>query len=106
MQPLPVHVTGEIDAATAPALRDKLHDAIDAHPGALIPLDLSELEFLDSAGLGVLIAARRRATSNGGNLVLHAVPASITKLLAITGLGGVFRIAPDDGLPRAHAGSR
>jgi anti-sigma B factor antagonist len=54
-----VEVAGEIDVASAPELRHCLQQTIDA--GSQQPVvDLRHVEFIDSAGLGVLIGAQRR----------------------------------------------
>ena len=64
-----IHVRGEIDMATAGRLRD----AIEPHmgPKQTIVLDLSEVDFMDSSSLHVLVQARGRLTKNGGSLVLR-----------------------------------
>ena len=79
-----VIVRGDIDAATAPqlaALMDSLPE--DA---TVIELDLTEVGFLDSTGLGVMAGALRRLEPIGGRLELRAVPQRILRLLDITDL--------------------
>ncbi len=82
---------GSLDLATAPTVRAALTDATDKG-GHHIVVDLAQLEFLDSTGLGVLIGAHRRATERGGSLrlVVHGGP--ISRLLNITGLIEVFAV--------------
>jgi anti-anti-sigma factor len=53
-----VRVSGEMDLATSPALRQQVHDAVADGRHSLV-LDLSQVLFCDSSGVGVLIAARR-----------------------------------------------
>ena len=64
-----IHVRGEIDLATAGVLRD----AIELHmgPEQVIVLDFSEVEFMDSSCLSVLVEARTTLTTDGGSLVLR-----------------------------------
>jgi anti-sigma B factor antagonist len=81
-----VRVVGEIDLATAPQLRTLLGELIDAG-AAQVVLDCSGLEFLDSSGIGVLVAARSRLGDDGA-LVLVAPPAHVRKVLDITGVVG------------------
>ena len=79
-----VVVRGEVDMATAPQLRDALTALVDA--GARrISVDCRGLEFLDSSGIGVLIAVRRRI-GDDGDLVLEAPPAHVRKVLELTGV--------------------
>lgn len=80
---------GSLDLATAPTVRAALSDANEKGCKDLI-VDLTELEFLDSTGLGVLIGAHRRAAERGGAFRLIVVDGPISRLLNITGLIGVF----------------
>jgi len=55
-----LRITGEVDLATAPALRSSIREIIDSHPAGLV-IDLGDVPFLDSTGLGVLVAAYKQA---------------------------------------------
>ncbi len=79
-----VLVRGEVDMATAPQLRETLLGLVD--DGARrIALDCRGLEFLDSSGIGVLIAVRNRL-GDQGSLTLEAPPAHVRKVLELTGV--------------------
>jgi len=80
-----VAVRGEIDMASAPQLRELLETAIAAGVTRVV-LDCRGLEFLDSSGIGVLVAARKRL-GEGGELVIDSPPAHVRKVLDITGVG-------------------
>ena len=82
---------GSLDLATAPTVRAALNDATDNDSHHII-VDLTQLEFLDSTGLGVLIGAHRRAAEHGGSLRLIVHDGPIARLLHITGLIGVFAV--------------
>lgn len=77
-------VRGEIDMATAPQLRDLLEQLVSAGSRRIV-LDCRELEFLDSSGIGVLVAARNRM-GDGGELVIDSPSAHVLKVLEITGV--------------------
>jgi anti-sigma B factor antagonist len=64
-----LRVVGELDLATSPSLRQHVHDAV-ADGRRLLVLDLSEVLFCDSSGVGVLVAARRLMRSCAGRLRL------------------------------------
>ncbi|MFJ9906754.1 STAS domain-containing protein [Streptomyces sp. NPDC101152] len=64
-----LRVSGELDLVTSPVLRQRVHDAVADGRHSLV-LDLSEVFFCDSSGVGVLIAARRLIRSCQGNLRL------------------------------------
>jgi anti-sigma B factor antagonist len=82
---------GSLDLATAPTVRAALSEAAEKGSQHLI-VDLTQLEFLDSTGLGVLIGAHRRAAEHGGSLRLIVSDGPISRLLNITGLIAVFSV--------------
>jgi anti-sigma B factor antagonist len=79
---------GEVDLHSASALSEKL-DYLLASDSRIV-LDLDEVGFLDSTGLGVLVAARTKAIEGNGAFVLVCNQPRIIKLFAITGLQDVF----------------
>jgi anti-sigma B factor antagonist len=87
-----VRPVGEVDVATTPALRAELTSIPE--DTAKVVVDLSEVTFLDSTGLGVLIAAmkRLRDSATGGRLDLVVTRPHIHKVLEVTGLTTVFGI--------------
>jgi anti-sigma B factor antagonist len=95
-----IAVTGEIDVATAPQLRESLHSVI-AQGEATIVLDLLGVTFLDSTALGVLVGALKRCRELGGELHVVVADPRIVKIFEITGLTSVFTIA--DSLESAGA---
>lgn len=82
---------GSLDLATAPTVRAALMEATDKGSHHLI-VDLTQLEFLDSTGLGVLIGAHRRTAERDGSLRLIVSDGPISRLLNITGLVAVFSV--------------
>ena len=88
-----VHVVGEIDTLTAPLLRDQLAEQIAASP--LLVLDLSDVTFLGSAGLAVLVAGKDDAERRGHTLRLVCGSRIVTRALQATGLLGLFDTADD-----------
>jgi anti-sigma B factor antagonist len=86
-----VHVVGEIDTLTAPVLRTRLDEHLSEVP--LLVLDLTEVTFLGSAGLAVLVAARDEADRH--NHRFRLVPGSriVVRALEATGLLTLFELA-------------
>src|SRR3982751_4269544 len=72
-------VAGELDLATAPALRDRLAAAIDAGRHRLV-IDLSAVSFLDSVALATIVHAKRRLPEDG-RLALVIQPSSYVMLV-------------------------
>src|SRR3954454_12529186 len=95
---LVVVVRGEHDIYTAPALRDRLDEALgvpDASAPTGVVVDLSGATFLDSSILGALLEARRQALERGLGYVVslgeHPEP-GVQRILEITGLVPVFPV--------------
>ena len=85
-----VAVSGEVDVYAAPALRDGLTELLQS--GKSVVVDLTDVGFLDSTGLGALVAARTAASERGAALPLVCTHQRILKLFTITGLDSVFKI--------------
>lgn len=84
-------VGGEVDVATAPRLRERLVAMVGAGSYRIV-VDLDDVEFIDSTGLGVLIGARKRVSAHDGDVRLVSNEARIVKVFEITGLDQVFSI--------------
>ncbi|GLP71386.1 MULTISPECIES: STAS domain-containing protein [unclassified Streptomyces] len=93
-------VSGELDLVTSPVLRQRVHDAVAEGRHSLV-LDLSEVYFCDSSGVGVLIASRRLIRSCRGDLrlILPAQGAAdgshVNRVLGALGVRRLFEVHPD-----------
>ena len=87
-----VAVRGDLDLDGGEDLRAALRAAIDEEPGRRIVVDLEGVDFMDSAGLGVLLGGRERARNGDGDLVVVATGRSVLRVLTLTGLDRVFEI--------------
>jgi len=85
---------GEIDAYTAPALRDRIVGALEADDVTDLVVDLQGTTFLDSSALGVLVGALKRMRERDGRLALVAPPANIARIFEITSLDSVLDLYP------------
>ena len=90
-----LRVSGEIDLATAPQLRDEAIHWLVLGTGDL-HLDLRDVSFADSSAVETLLICRARAQAAGAELVLRAVPRQVTRLLELTSTSHLFRHAPAD----------
>ncbi|HOC09526.1 MAG: STAS domain-containing protein [Clostridiales bacterium] len=84
-----VKVKGEIDIYTAAEFKKQINAAIEEVTGDL-HIDCSELQYMDSTGLGVLIGALKRMKEQGRNIYLENLRPNVRKLFAITGLDKIF----------------
>jgi anti-sigma B factor antagonist len=91
------HVTlrGELDLATAPELEDVLTERIDRSQEVVV--DLRSLEFMDSSGIRVLVAAHARAGRTGTRLfIVRPRPESaVGKIVDVSGLDRELNILDD-----------
>jgi anti-sigma B factor antagonist len=81
---------GDLDALTAPDLRNTLVEVIG--DGARIVIDMEAVEFLDSAGLGILVGGLKRARMREGEIELVCTSRDVLRPLEITGLDRSFTI--------------
>jgi anti-anti-sigma factor len=77
-------VTGDMDMSTVAGLRERLFGLADS--GQPLIVDLNRITFIDSAGLGVLVSAARRADGHGGSLHVVCSRPQPRKLLWLTGV--------------------
>jgi anti-sigma B factor antagonist len=91
------HVTlrGELDLATAPELEDVLTERIDQSQEVVV--DLRSLEFMDSSGIRVLVAAHARAGRTGTRvfIVRPAPDSAVGKIVDVSGLDRELNILDD-----------
>jgi anti-sigma B factor antagonist len=88
-----VRLGGELDVYTAPRLRERLAELIAADRHRDIVIDLADLAFIDSTGIGVLVGALKRARQHGDEIELRSPRPGTRKALEITGLNMVFAIS-------------
>ncbi|GAB2882926.1 STAS domain-containing protein [Streptomyces deserti] len=87
---LVARVSGEMDYLTDPVFRARFKELI-VRAERFIVLELSGVSFCDSAGLNVLLGARRQADAVGAVLVLACVPEPLRRVLEMTGADHVLR---------------
>jgi anti-anti-sigma factor len=93
-----VRVVGEMDIATAPQLVAAMR-SLSRPDLQHVWLDLTELTFVDAAGLAALVQVRRLVDGQGGRLTLRGVPPFVRRLLTITNLSRDFTLEPNLAAP-------
>ena len=88
-----LRITGELDAYTAPFLRDRMRDLTAVGVRHVIA-DLREVSFLDSTGLGAMVGSLKRLREQDGSLELVVPDGRIMTIFRITGLDRVFALNP------------
>jgi stage II sporulation protein AA (anti-sigma F factor antagonist) len=95
-----VAAAGEVDLSTTPALREQLRSPAAQAP--VVVLDLREVTFMDSSGLGAIVGQHKRAREHGFRFaVAVGGAAGVERILVLSQLVGVLEVvqAPDDVLP-------
>jgi len=90
-----IHLVGELDMSTVATLRE----AVQAHlpgPGGRLVVDLAELAFCDSLGLGTLLVLSRTARAHSTLLVLGRPSPYFLRMVEIAGVGAGLTIAPNE----------
>jgi len=82
-----------IDAAIAMRFKDKMRE-VTAQPAPRVVLDMSRVEFLDSSGLGAVVAVMKSLAPNR-RLELAGLTPNVAKVFQLTRMDTVFRIHPD-----------
>jgi anti-sigma B factor antagonist len=99
-----LRVVGDLDLASADELRESAAAAL-ASPGCTrLIVDLADVRFMDSTGLGALVDLRNHSLARHVRLVLGAPSDRVLEVLRLTAMEAVFDIAPDDGA-RQHVGA-
>ena len=93
-----LRVRGEVDIYTAPRLKEAIVTALNADIHS-IALDFSEVSFLDSTGLQVLVSARRRTAERDGELYLLGIRDQVRRVFTLLGLEKIFQVCHEGDLP-------
>ena len=84
-----IHVVGGVDMATGPQLRQEIVRHV-SEGNVHIVVDLQNVDFLDSTGLGILVGGVKRARSNGGDFRCSGLSSSLQEVFSLTGLDNVL----------------
>jgi len=84
-------VTGDVDAGTEQHFRDALTSVL-THGVLRIVVDLSRVDFMSSAGIGVVMGVRRVLSDAGGSVVLASPHGQVAQVLSMTGVAEVIPV--------------
>jgi len=89
-----VKVDGYLDAHTFPELERTLQSLMEAGSSRIL-LDFETLDYISSAGLGLLLGMHRMALQNQGGLKIMRMPESISRIFGVLGFTKVIEVYPD-----------
>jgi len=85
---------GEIDLHVSPVITASLNAMIEKKPDRVV-IDLSDVTYIDSAGLAALIQAMQKVEAYGGKFLLAGLQETVRSIFEISRLDQVFQIFPD-----------
>jgi anti-sigma B factor antagonist len=86
-----VYLSGEIDVSTANEVKENLINLISKQ-SADIKLDMTNLDYIDSTGLGALIGVLKRLKENDRDIYITNTKKNVRKIFNITGLDKIFKV--------------
>ncbi|GAB1640964.1 STAS domain-containing protein [Krasilnikovia sp. MM14-A1259] len=99
-----VDVRGSLDAATVDALRATLLSTLHGERPVRMIVDLTFVTFMDSMGVGALVAGAKAAREVGARFTLRNPSEFVHRQLRVTGLADMFGLADAPWAPQAHPG--
>lgn len=91
-QVLIIRLEGELDHHTAEKLRHQIEEKMELHGIRHILLNLEDLSFMDSSGLGVILGRYKQVTQLGGKMIVCAISPSIYRLFELSGMFKILKI--------------
>jgi len=88
-----LRASGDVDGATAPTLQEAVLDA--AEPGCRLLLDMSEVTYMSSAGLRIMLLLYRQITAGKGKAILVGLSEDLQDTMSATGFLKFFTLADD-----------
>lgn len=91
-----VRLCGELDHHTAEKVRQTIEKELEKEIYTHLVLNLADLEFMDSSGLGVILGRYKKVTQLGGKMMLCSIRPSIYRLMEMSGLFKILPIYEDE----------
>lgn len=95
-QSLTVTIAGELDHCAAPQIRQMLDDLLTDPTVTHLTLDLENLTFMDSSGIGVLLGRLRALQMRGGAMSVKNMQPPVEKLFRLSGMHRVIGVEKTD----------
>jgi anti-anti-sigma factor len=99
-----IRAEGEVDLGTVDVFRKAVSEVVRSKPEKVI-FDLRDLTYIDSSGLGVLVATRKQLGSKSGCVTIVTAQPAVLQSLNLTGLDRVLEVLPDQVAAEARRAS-
>jgi stage II sporulation protein AA (anti-sigma F factor antagonist) len=91
-----IRLRGELDHHTAEQLKEQASQAIETYNIKHIVLNLEQLSFMDSSGLGVILGRYKQIKQKHGEMVVCAISPAVNRLFEMSGLYKIIRLEPSE----------
>lgn len=88
-----IRLKGELDHHTAQQLRQQAEQSMEQYQIQHIVLNLAELQFMDSSGLGVILGRYKQVQKNEGEMIICAISPAVKRLFEMSGLYKILKVA-------------
>lgn len=89
-----VRLTGEIDHHVSAKIKDEIDGKLCSTNAINIVFDFSELKFMDSSGIGMIMGRYKKVRTLGGRIIAFGVDAQILRIMEMSGIDKIIRLAP------------
>ena len=87
------YLSGEIDHHSAREMRECIDSAVELNMPTLLVLDFSEVSFMDSSGIGLVMGRYRNLQKSGADLHITGAPPNINKVMKLAGLEKLAKLS-------------
>lgn len=87
-----VRVKGELDLLTAETFRNLVERELNKGKAQNLILDMEQVSFIDSSGLGVILGRYRRIREEGGSMAIAGVKPHVKRILELAGIMGIIKV--------------
>lgn len=89
---LKVEICGDLDNHNVTMIRSEIDREIDKHPVKNIIFDLTELEFMDSSGVGLIVGRYKRIKAFGGSVIIVCSKPAVKRVIDVSGLNRIISL--------------
>ncbi|NMM61142.1 anti-sigma F factor antagonist [Clostridium sp. P21] len=86
-----VHMFGELDHHSAEEVRNKIDDRLDRDNIGKLIMDFSDVSFMDSSGIGVVIGRYKKLNSKGGTICITKISGSVKRVFELSGMFKIIK---------------
>lgn len=88
-----IHISGELDAYMADDVRERVEEVLGSGARWLL-IDLTDVEYLDSTGLGIMVGAAKRANDRNGDIAIVCHRPTVLRVFEISGTKELLNVVP------------